>query len=192
MLSTNQRSTRSSLLGAAPWIACIVLTIASCWAQDQPQSSDTDAQRLKTYLQQTLRGDENRVDMTTRFSYAPVNLSGKNLPEIIVYISGQSWCGSSGCKALVLQRRAKSYVTICSLSIARLPIRVLPTKTNGWHDLGIWVQGGGIQPGYSALLSFTGAKYPSNPTTVPARAPIEPVDGEMVLPLKFEGELLYP
>ncbi len=53
---------------------------------------------------------------------------------------------------------------VTNISITRPPIRVLPTVTHGWHDLGVMVAGGGIIPGYEARLRFDGHSYPSNPT----------------------------
>jgi len=45
-----------------------------------------------------------------------------------------------------------SFKIIAETTITRLPIRVLATKSNGWHDITIMVAGGGIQPGYEAVL----------------------------------------
>jgi len=78
------------------------------------------------------------------------------------------------------------------MTVAQQPIRVLDTKSNGWHDLGVWVQGGGIQPGYEARLSFDGKEYPSNPTVPPARPLTANVSGRIVVPQSTPGESLYP
>jgi len=40
---------------------------------------------------------------------------------------------------------------------------VLSHRTNGWRDLSVLVAGGGIIPGYQAVLQFDGRAYPSNP-----------------------------
>ena len=55
------------------------------------------------------------------------------------------------------------------LTIVRRPIRVLETKSNGWHDIGVIVAGGGIQLGDEAILPFDGKSYPTNPTVLPAK-----------------------
>jgi hypothetical protein len=75
-----------------------------------------------------------------------------------------------------------SYKVISHTTIVRLPIRALRTRTNGWRDIGVFVQGGGIQPGYEAALPFDGAKYPSNPTVPPARRLSKEVAGEVLIP----------
>ena len=68
---------------------------------------------------------------------------------------------------------------------------MLRTKTKGWHDLGIWVQGGGIQTGYEADISFDGKAYPSNPSIPPARRLTEKVAGKTVIEKDAVGVPLY-
>jgi hypothetical protein len=68
---------------------------------------------------------------------------------------------------------------------------VLNTKSNGWHDISVVVAGGGIQPGYEAVLSFDGKTYPSNPSTPPARRLDGKAEGEIVIPVKVESTPLY-
>lgn len=75
---------------------------------------------------------------------------------------------SGGCVLYVLSLTPTSYRRVASISITRPPIRVLPTITHGWHDLGVLVTGGGIIPGYEARLRFNARSYPSNPTVPPA------------------------
>jgi|HubBroStandDraft_3_1064219.scaffolds.fasta_scaffold184111_2 hypothetical protein len=73
-------------------------------------------------------------------------------------------------------------------------IDFLDSKCSGWHDLGVWVQGGGIQPGYEASLSFNGKEYPSNPTVPPAQPLAKKVSGKLscpVLPLESRYTCLW-
>jgi hypothetical protein len=108
----------------------------------------------------------------------------------LAYISGQRWCGSGGCAAFILERDHSSFRVIQEFSLARLPITVLPNRTNGWHDLAMWVRGGGITSPYIAVLRYDGSKYPTNPSTAPALQSAENTGRE--LPLKENGDLLYP
>ncbi|GAC1665228.1 MAG: hypothetical protein NVS9B4_20880 [Candidatus Acidiferrum sp.] len=110
---------------------------------------------------------------------------------MIIYFTDQQSCGSGGCAALILAPKDSSYKVVTKITIARLPIRVLTTKSNGWHDLGVWVQGGGIQPGYEAKLSFNGKKYPGNPSVPPARHLRGKVAGEVVVPITAKGTTIY-
>jgi hypothetical protein len=123
----------------------------------------------------------------TRFFSAPVDLHGNGKPQQIVYLTGNGWCGSGGCTALVVAPEESTYKLVTKITIARLPIRVLPTTTNGWHDIAVVVQGGGIERAYVAKLSFDGRTYPTNPTIAPAIPLKGTVAGKIVVPASAEG-----
>lgn len=55
--------------------------------------------------------------------------------------------------------RGTSYREVAYLTTSWAPIRVLARKSHGWDDIGVWVQGGGIQPGYETDLFFNGKAY---------------------------------
>jgi hypothetical protein len=168
--------TVGALIGA--WSAC------ACAAE----SASNDG-GLKLFLQGYLRDRLAMEDTTTRYSVAPVSLDDKTQMEM-VYVSGDAWCGSGGCTALLLTRDRSSFEVIQRFSLARLPIRVLPNVTNAWHDMTMPVAGGGIVPGYLALLRHSGRNYPSNPSTAARFQGRQ--DGGRELPLTVQGELLYP
>lgn len=125
----------------------------------------------------------------TRYIAASVELNEKT-PGAIVYLTDQKSCGSSGCTTLILVRDNESYRVVTSIPAAWLPIRILESKTNGWRDIGVWVEGGGIRPGYEAVLSFNGTTYPKNPTVPPAR-PVKHVQGQTVISRNAESRPLY-
>jgi hypothetical protein len=107
-------------------------------------------------------------DDSFSYVYNMVNLNNGTAPEVLVYISGPDYCGSGGCTSLVFARRGGDYRLVSRLSLTKIPIVVSSHRTNGWKDLIVFVAGGGIQPGYYAVLPFDGKKYPENPTTLPA------------------------
>jgi len=116
-----------------------------------------------------------RDQKLTRYSLALTDLNGDGHPEALIYAmattegGGQSdLCGSGGCDLYVLSLTSTGYQQVTDISISRTPIRVLPTISHGWHDLGVVVAGGGIMHAYEARLRFDGHSYPSNPTTPPA------------------------
>ena len=121
-----------------------------------------------------------------RYSVALVDLNSDNRPEALIYAmstadSGPAdLCGSGGCDLYVLSLTATGYRQVTNISVTRPPIRVLPTITHGWHDLGVLVSGGGISPGYEARLRFDGHSYPSNPTVPPA-TPLKGGAGKQVI-----------
>jgi len=146
---------------------------------------------LKQFLQKYLSNSRFGADKTTRFSSAFVKRSDGTIEQVVVYISGQSWCGSGGCTLLIMEPHNSSYSMISRTTIVRLPIRVLHHKTNGRNDIGVWVQGGGIQPGYEAVLQFDGKTYPGNPTVPPVRRLTEKAAGEVLIPRTENGQPLF-
>ncbi len=82
-----------------------------------------------------------------------------NSEEVIVYVSGQGWCGSGGCTMLILEPFGASFKVIGRVTIVQLPIRLLHSMSHGHPDIGVVVQGGGILSGYEAVLSFNGKSY---------------------------------
>ena len=121
---------------------------------------------LRSHL--SLSGNETPAT-TTRITAVSVNSDDGKSEEDIVYVSGQDWCGSGGCTMLILKPANSSFKVLGRVTIVQLPIRVLSSMHNGYPDIGVFVQGGGILPGYEAVLAFNGKRYSSNPSTPPAR-----------------------
>lgn len=166
-----------------------MLALGNCVAEEGSGRQADVSGTLLPFIRDYWSHDSG-VDVRSEVSFAYARLSGNKSPEVVVYMTGEGQCGSSGCNALILKPRGVSYRIVGRLSIARLPIRVLPSRTNGWHDLAVWVQGGGIQPGYFARLSFNGSRYPSNPSLAPKLSP-RLANAGTTLPLHEEGERLY-
>jgi hypothetical protein len=119
---------------------------------------------LKHFLRAYAHDATQADDRSTRFSTADLPGTGLKL----VYLSGRSWCGSGGCTLLVLQRGGPGFKQVSEISISRPPIVMFGARHNGLPDIGVWVQGGGIHPGYHAVLPFDGKHYAENPTVAPA------------------------
>jgi hypothetical protein len=100
----------------------------------------------------------------SRYYYNRVDLNGDGRPEVIVYLFGTYTCGTGGCDTLIFRQTGEGYELVADISLTRNPIIVSEHKTNGWNDLIIMVAGGGIQPGYYAVLPFDGKTYPDNTT----------------------------
>jgi hypothetical protein len=120
---------------------------------------------IMTVLPEVGSDSENPV----YYYYNRVDLNGDGKPEVLVYIFGAPVCGTGGCTALVFQAEGSEYKLISQITPARNPIVVSQTRTHGWKDLIIFIAGGGVQPGYYAVLEFDGQQYPQNPTVAPAK-----------------------
>ena len=181
-----KRSWRAALITALCWCA---LAGVAC---PQDRTAQTADPSLKNFLRSYLGDAASSPGDDTRYAAAVVALSGQSPDELVVYVMGRQWCGSGGCTTLVLAPKGPSYKVIARITITQLPIRILATRTNGWHDIGVWVQGGGTQPGYEARLRFNRHRYPSNPTVPPARRLRSGAIGEVVIPSTAEGIPLNP
>lgn len=153
--------------------------------------SEDQASSLKAFLQNYVRNPHYDYK-ATRYVSAFVKLKADGNRQAIVYFTDQFSCGSGGCSMLVLESQGSSYRVVTSITIVRLPIRVLKTETNGWYDIAVIVAGGGIQVGYEAELAFDGKSYPRNPTVPPARRLVEKVPGEIAISEDMPDKPLFP
>lgn len=174
-------------------LACLAAISAGCVGCAEFHSASSPAVEetpLRDFLQRYLKASSCSEDRTTKYSAAFIDLNGDGAQEVIVYITGRAWCGSGGCTTLVLAPAKSGYRVISRIPITRPPIRILPRIANGWHSLGVWVEGGGVQAGYEAELSFDGRKYPRNPSLPPARRLAKAHVGEVVVSLTDQGKPL--
>jgi hypothetical protein len=172
-------------------IACFAFCVVGCVGQPQGPATSPLEDSVKRFLQDYLRTAGFGDDHTTRYYASFVSLSDRGKQDVVVYLTGRSWCGSGGCTTLILAPKGSSYRVVTRITISRPPIRVLATRSNGWHDISVQVQGGGIQPGYEVQLPFDGKTYPRNPSTPRARRLTEKVSGEVLVPPTSEGKPLY-
>jgi hypothetical protein len=128
-------------------------------------------------------------DPATRVAIGFSDLNGDGKNEVVVYVMGPGWCGTGGCSALVLSQKGSTYRVVMDASVSRLPISVLPTKSHGWHDLGVTIGGGGGETGV-AEMKFNGKTYPDNPTGPPAKLLRGDGGGKVLIPDSAEGEPL--
>lgn len=178
---------RGRILALAVVICSGLLVITGLGKAQQKADAPTSEAResLKGFLK-TL--DDDR---TARYAFAFRDLNADGTPEAIVHLVGKKWCGSGGCNTLILAPDGSSWRILANIRITRPPIYVLTDTSNGWRSIGVWVQGGGIQPGYEAELRFDGKTYPKNPSVPPARRLKGKPVGEVVIPSTQDATLLY-
>ena len=144
--------------------------------------------RREPQLEQAIRGVLGRS--TYSYAYDRVHLRDGTESETLVYLPAPDDCGSGGCTSLVFAQRGGNYQLVSSISLTRPPVIVSSHRTHGWKDLIVFVSGGGIEPGYYAVLRFDGKTYPENPTTAPATPLREQAQGVAYLAgadkLKFD------
>src|SRR5579859_3880939 len=149
-------------------LAAVLLSILCATLFATAQSNpDRVTEFLRNYLGEPYPPFEEQGP--TRYSSAFVDLKDDGTKAVIVYVSGRGWCGTGGCVMLILAPEGASYRVVTKTTITRPPIRVLATKSNGWHDISVVVSGGGISV-HEVELSFDGKTYPSNPSVPPAHS----------------------
>jgi len=152
-----------------------------CLAQTHNTNQTTTNAALKEVLKQYLKQQDVENEGSTRYIASFVDLNDDGKKEVIVHVIAQSLCGTGGCPTLVLVPQQSSFSIVARIAITHPPIRVLKAKSHGWHDLAVWVAGGGIQPGYEADLPFDGEIYATNPTVPPAHKLSPPSAGSVVI-----------
>jgi hypothetical protein len=160
-------------------------------SQRQPESIHRSLP-MDTSLRQFLQKWDHGESREMRYIAAFRDLNGDGMPEAIVYVKGNDWCGSGGCTTLILTQDGDSWRIISQITLTRPPIIVLGSTSHGWSDIGMRVQGGGIRRGYEAELRFNGKTYPSNPSVFPAR-PLkrQPKSRDVVIASENDGLPLY-
>jgi hypothetical protein len=130
-------------------------------------------------------------EWATRYSSALVDLKDDGTKEVIVYVTGRAWCGTGGCTMLILTPEGEFYRVITKTTVTRLPIRVLNTKSNGWHDISVVARTSGTESLSEVILPFDGETYPISLSMTSTRRPNGKVQGEIVMPVTAKGRLLY-
>ena len=173
----------------------LVFLVSECpaWAQRRAAVPSPEEEiSLKHFLQDYLKDPTVGIDQTTRYIAAFVHLSDDGNQEVVVYVTGRWWCGSGGCRTLVLSAAGSSFTVVSDILITRPPVRVLEKKSHGWRNIAVWVQGGGIRPGYEAELRFDGTSYPISPANPPALPLTGRTQGKVLVDSSQEGKPLYP
>ena len=100
-----------------------------------------------------------RIDPSSyRFTYALVDLDGDGIQDAVVYLNAD-YCGSGGCAIRIMKGTKDGFAYVSGSTITRLPIYVLPSKTNGWRDIAVTIGGGGLKYG-TVILKYDGRRYP--------------------------------
>jgi hypothetical protein len=185
----NFRSMMSAIRSAG-----LMLLATCCVAQAQHQPNSKQDESPKRFLQDYLADSRSEDREPTRYSSAFVDLKDDGTQEVIVYITGSFWCGTGGCTTLILAPNSSSYNIVTKVFTTRSPIRVLQTKSDGWHDISVIERGGygGETPYlFEAKLSFDGKSYRMTPRNPPAPRLIEKIPGVVVIPATEMGLPLY-
>ena len=105
------------------------------------------------------------------YQAAWVDLNRNGTLEVLVYMNGPIWCGPHGCDLFIFTPDRSSWRQVAEISVGRPPIRMLERRSNGWHDISLYVSTS-LAPGDQSALSFDGQTY-RPPAARPAPRPDE-------------------
>lgn len=170
-------------MNLAPFVMVAALALPACQVPQASRESSVEDEAFRRwlvpYLQAEYRDLPTYADRVhVRYGYALVDLNNDGINEALVYITG-GMCGTGGCGVEVLARAGSGWRRIAATSIGYPPIQVLPERTHGWHDLGIYSRFNATE-GNQARLRFDGASYPINPSVPPAE-PMRGPSGQTVI-----------
>jgi hypothetical protein len=155
-----------------------------CFCSPGAPAAEEDS--LKKFLQDYLGEKSASGRQPSRYARAFVDLDGDGRNEVVVHVMGSLWCGSGGCTTLILASKGASYDVISKITVNRAPIRLLETRSQGWHSIAVEVRGG------EAELRFDGKSYPGNPTVPPARPLPKGAPGRVLIDESDQGIALFP
>jgi len=166
--------------------------VNSVFGPMRPQGTGAAARplppRLKAFLQASYRDSQATPATEVDIISAPLHTAHGEL--ILVYATGGYVCGTGGCNLLVLKPTATGYSLIGDVQ-TWAPIRLLPTSHSGRPDIAVWVQGGGVRPGYAAAMRYDGETYPRD-DGVYERHRLGKVSGRILISGREKGVRLFP
>lgn len=174
-----RRVSLSQVIISLAVLSFLIMVNLTAFAQNSP--SVLNSNREDSLRQAIKSWGSSDTDSLDRYIAVFRDLNDDGVEDAIVYVIGNDVCGSGGCPTLVFARQGASWRLVADISVTRLPIRVMTKKSYGWRSIGVWVQGGGINPGYEAELDYDGRAYPQNSSGLPAIR-IKGIAGEILIP----------
>ncbi len=165
------------------WRSLALAVLCCAFMADSRAQSRVKLSPREAGLQKILKAfaDEKKVKGTT-YAVAFVDLNEDGDKEAIVYFTNAGWCLTGGCTTLILTptktAAGPSFEIMSMLLAIYTPIRVLDSKTNGWHELATGIPGG------ESAISYNGLRYPGG--WYAARRLPKGVPGTVVLDSKAE------
>lgn len=80
------------------------------------------------------------LNTVNTYRYVKVDLNNDGLPEIVVHLSGNAFCGTGGCTTLIFEQSGNDYQLVSRIPTSHAPIIVLGNTTNGWRDLIVYTR----------------------------------------------------
>ena len=115
--------------------AVIALLVTGCGSEQI--SAPPFEQWLHAYVVERAAYPIGRND----YAVASFDLNDDGTSERIVQMRGGGWCGTGGCAMMVFVRTNGSWTKISHTVLTRPPVRILPSRRSGWHDIAVGTRG---------------------------------------------------
>lgn len=106
-----------------------------------------------------INNDNIKDDNNDRYIYFQEDLNDDKKDEILVFLWGDNYSGTGGGTLMIFNNK---YDLISRSTVVNLPIIISKNKTNGYKDIMVKVEGGGVNKGFYSLLKYENKKYPLN------------------------------
>lgn len=129
--------------------------------------------------------EEAGLPTSSRFQYVRTDLDADGLRDALVLMNAPygTWCDLYGCTLYVMKARADGFDYISQIRPVRTPLLISDTRTQGWRDLVLRIDGRWSQT-HDVALRFDGAAYPSAPEAQPplSEHAVAALGGQKVFP----------
>lgn len=94
-----------------------------------------------------------------RYIYFHEDLNDDKNDEIIVFLWGDNYSGTGGGTLMIFNNK---FHLISRTTVVNMPIIISKNKTDGYKDIIVKVEEGGVYEGFYSLLKYENNKYPLN------------------------------
>lgn len=111
---------------------------------------------------------ETDMPQSSRFQYVRVDLNDDGRRDALVLVTApfETWCDIYGCTLYVMKAHDNGFETVSEVRPVRTPMTVGETRSNGWRDLILRIDGRWSRS-HEVALRFDGTAYPSAPESEP-------------------------
>lgn len=172
-----------------PALACALLSACAgseCACRSAPEevfARGPDDGALVAAMQKLMA--QTGAPASSRFEYVRVDLDDDGMRDALVLMDAPygTWCDLYGCTLFVMKAEGESFAYVSEVRPVRVPFTVSETRTNGWADLVVRIDGRWSRT-HEVALRFDGKSYP------PAPEGLEPLPEYTLAALR--GQKVFP